>query len=110
MKKRKKKIVDWEVAVIYSPWFWAGWSTRAEDEQQEQLIFDSRIVEKIEKWDIKGIDKEFLESIWLNNIYLWWAYKLRVVYISIWGYIRIDEYDWSEWIETKDDYNWFYKL
>lgn len=105
-----------KVAVMYSPGFGAGWSSREwcnSDNPKEQEIraFDKDIVEAILKKDYKlaaslvnlkasGVDKEddsFLEKT---------ARKVCVEWLDPGEEIKIFEYDGSDDIVSKQDGGW----
>lgn len=95
-KKRKWK----KVAVLYSPWFWAWWSTRCYNDQKQALIFDSRIVDMV--LNKQEMTDEIMESLWYKDVYIWWYEDLKVSWLDEWTKFYIDEYDGSESIETDE--------
>lgn len=100
----KKVIRDGKVAVLYSPGFGAGWSTW-NTEYMELLLFDSRIVEAVEKK--QEITEEFmLKMLEMVDLCLLGADKLTIEWLPVGTRFYVDEYDGSETIITESDFQW----
>ncbi len=98
----EKVIKDGYVAVLFSPGFGAGWSTW--NRESPELIFDPNIVHYVEKED-----KESLQSyceLKYPSAYLGGMDDLTIAWIKEGTFFRVNEYDGSESIETKEDVDW----
>ena len=89
----KKVLRDGAVAVLYSPGFGAGWSTWNED---QNIMFDSRIVEKVEQGKQAEITTEFMESIGYTECFCGGVDALEVKWVSEGDQFEIREYDGFE--------------
>jgi hypothetical protein len=108
-----KVIRDGYVAVLYSPGFGAGWYTwnslRGENEEQSlSLIFDPILVELVEHrnkdnhWEFTKKIEERAEEI-LPDGYFGGADDLTIAWLPEGSSFKIDEYDGSESITTKNE-------
>lgn len=102
----KKKIVDGKVAVLYSPGFGAGWSTWADGEYTEFLLFDERLVNLL-LVDNKDAIKILVDRVSKNSVYTGGLCDLEVEWIPLGTRFVVDEYDGSESIRVLEDINWY---
>lgn len=101
--KMKKYIKDGKIGVLYSPGYGAGWSTWGSKENKEAMVFCKELCEAVDKGltllQIKDIArKHFPEEYWGGLV------GIRLVFMKPGTRFRIDEYDGSESIITKDEY------
>ena len=90
------------VAVLVSHGFGAGWSTWADDEEAEAMLFDSRVVDAV----LAGQDVHEIESLVESlgyESYLGGADGLRVYWLEPGTRFVVEEYDGSESLRTFDD-------
>ena len=96
-----KKIINDEVAILYSPGFGAGWSTWNAD---ADCLFDPETVD----WVLNG--KLYPTPNWGEKFgeffYAGGAYDLEVAWLTVGTMFRINEYDGSESIEISADIDW----
>lgn len=98
----EKLIRDGKVAVIYSPGFGAGWSTWAEPQNKQSMVFDPVIAQMIiDKTDSDKIHAVAAERY--PNEYLGGLDDCEVVWLPVGTVFEIDEYDGSESIRTTAD-------
>ena len=106
----KRVVKDGKVAVCYSPGYGAGWSSWAEDELQETLMFHPAIVNMIlegkqnlidEQWLIENLGKEY-EYIYTGDVQ-----TLTIEWVPQGSLVRINEYDGYESVEIYDNDNYF---
>ena len=105
--------------VLISPGFGAGWSTWAEDQFQEDCLFDPALIVAVEagtplgEWDEPGtpmhaFDQALRKKHGIESgeevIYAGGAHGLEVVEVD--GPFKVDEYDGSETIVTRNDDIW----
>ena len=95
----EKYIRNGKVAVAYSPGFGAGWSTWADDELADILIFHPDIINMIlsnkqseinEDWLVEHFGEKF------KSVYCGGASNLSIKCIPVGTKFRIDEHDGSE--------------
>lgn len=97
---------DGKVAVCYSPGYGAGWSTWAEEDQKESMIFHPKIVKWVEDKEEGKIPWEALTSILeelfgaYNTPYDGGARDLEIAWLPVGTNFQIDEYDGHETIIT----------
>lgn len=103
VKNLEKTIRHGKVAVCYSPGYGAGWSTWAESNQRETLIFHPKIVQAVEEgkqsiidedWLVENLGKEF------ENVYCGGAKQLQIKWVPEGFLFRINEYDGYEGVEV----------
>jgi len=108
MIKYDKKTKDGNVAVIISRGFGAGWSTwNYEDDLNEAMKFDSRLVDLIENGESEKITEDFLQNLWGvdYSICTLGSNGLDVVWLPFGTQFYIDEYDGAESIVTSDHFS-----
>lgn len=89
------------VAVLYSPGFGGGWSTWADDEYAETLLFDKRLVQAALDQISRAEVEELLQDI-LGDVYVYTGgWPVAVGWVSKGDIVIIDEYDGSESVTTK---------
>jgi len=103
-----KVIRDGKVAVIVSPTHGAGWSTwsyRGEEDCRDFMMFDSTLVDMIER----GVSVETIEEYVTSmhpEIYCGAADNLTIEWLPVGTAFRIHEYDGAESVEIRDDIYW----
>lgn len=106
----KRVVKDGKVAVCYSPGYGAGWSSWADDELQETLIFHPAIVNMVlegkqglinDKWlvDNFGEEYDYVCTVDVENLTIEWVPQGSLV--------RINEYDGFESVEIYNNNNYF---
>ena len=101
----EKFVQDGEVAVLYSPGYGAGWSTWADSDAEEAMIFDRDIVQAV----LDGDNERAGEIAVLKyDAYVGGARSLKVKFVPEGVLFRIDEYDGNESVEFLNETN-FYK-
>ena len=97
--KYKKLIRDGLVAVLISPGFGAGWSTWAEDKEVEGMLFDSRLIEALEKSPDELLRKagELYPDSYKS------VKDVEIQWLPIGTIFWVEEYDGSERIVTTED-------
>lgn len=112
----EKVIRDGKVAVLYSPGFGAGWSTW--NYSFPECLFDPDIVEIIESYTMNEPYDEESEMTMRQKIvvtaeikygeefYAGGADDLRIMWLPKGTLFRVNEYDGSESIETRDTIDW----
>lgn len=98
----KKVIENGKVAVLYSPGFGAGWSTWNDD---NRIVFDSRIVEKVMSMRQSEITDKFMKSLGYTG-YWGGAANLEIKWISEGTIFEIEEYDGNEDIHIIEERNY----
>lgn len=102
--KMEKYIKDGKVGVLYSPGYGAGWSTWAHDEKnKEAMVFCKELCEAIDK----GLSLQQISVVahqYFPNEYTGGLEDIKLVFMEPGTRFRIDEYDGSESIITKDEY------
>jgi len=100
----KKYIKDGKVGVLYSPGYGAGWSTWSyKNEDKERMVFCPELCEAIDK----GLSQDKILSIakaQFPEMYMGGLEDIEIVFLEPGTRFRIDEYDGSESIITKDEY------
>jgi hypothetical protein len=97
-----KYIVDGKVAVLYSPGYGAGWYSWHD---RLELVFDPAIVLMVLN-NQHNLIEEYVKDKYGNDIYLGGADQLKVDWLHIGTSFRINEYDGSESIVTRQEDNW----
>lgn len=90
------------VAVLISRGFGAGWSTWAEDEEAEAMLFDSRIVDAILAGQDQGQLTSLVESLGYES-YTGGVEGLEIYWVESGTRFLVKEYDGSESLLTFDD-------
>lgn len=106
----ERVVKDGKIAVCYSPGYGAGWSSWAEDELQETLMFHPAIVNMIlegkqhlidEQWLIENLGEEY-EYIYAGDVK-----TLTIEWVPQGSLVRINEYDGFESVEVYNTDNYF---
>lgn len=106
----ERVVKDRKVAVCYSPGYGAGWSSYADDELQEVLIFHPAIVNMIlegkqnlinEQWLIDNLGEEY-EDVYTGDVN-----DLVIEWVPQGSLVRINEYDGYESVEIYNTDNYF---
>lgn len=101
---KDRVIRDGKVAVVYSPGFGAGWSTWADSEIREKIVFDPEIVSFVESNDKNGLS--LYMALKYPDAYTGGMDDLIVDWLPVGTLFRIHEYDGNESIEVKEDMDW----
>jgi len=98
-------IRDGNVAVLYSPGFGAGWSTWAEPDIREAVLFDPAIVELVEqeKWD----ELKAFVALKYPTLYTGGLNDLHIEWMPVGTQFIVDEYDGNESIQKRDTTDWY---
>ena len=101
----ERVVRDGKVAVLYSPGFGAGWSTWADKEIRERLLFDPEVVAWVE--DGKSGPLPDIESKYGDGyVYDGGASELMIRWVPLGVRFRIHEYDGSESVILDDEDEW----
>jgi hypothetical protein len=101
MEFQRRYDEEGRVAVMISPGFGAGWSSWGVLEQQEAMLFDSRLVDYVLSQGTEGLG-DYAESLGYTG-YIGGASDVEVIWLESGTRFLIDEYDGSESIRTFDD-------
>ena len=101
----EKLIKDGKVAVLYSPGFGAGWSTWANDGNEEAMAMDRDLVEAFLEGGVNAVVK-VAEEKYPDN-YTGGTDDLKVVWLPVGTQFKIREYDGSETLITLDEMKFF---
>lgn len=102
----EKVIRDGKVAVLCSPGFGAGWSTWADAEISETLVFEPEVVKMVEENRMDEIE-DYIENKYEKfHVYCGGADDLEIVWVPEGTEFQIREYDGSESIWFKNDSVW----
>ena len=97
----EKVIKDGKVGVLVSPGFGAGFSTWG---APIEAIFNPTLIELVQQEKVQeAID--FVEKTW-EDVYTGGVQDLVVVWVPEGAEFIIEEYDGSESLMLKTDYNW----
>lgn len=97
----EKVIKDGQVAVLISGDFGAGWSTWADEEHRQTMLFDADMVNAVLEGDRqKAAD---IAKTKCGDTYTGGSRDLEVVWIPQGTAFVVEEYDGSESIRTADD-------
>jgi len=97
----EKVIKDGKVGVLVSPGFGAGFSTWG---APIEAIFNPTLIELVQQEKVQeAID--FVEKTW-EDVYTGGVQDLVVVWVPEGKEFIIEEYDGSESLMLKEDYNW----
>ena len=97
-----KVIEDGRVAVLISPGFGAGWSTWAEHDIHERVLFDPFVVE----WVRNGKQGPVPVDHYNEYFYDGGAEDLVIKWLPVGTKFIVREYDGHEFIETEDEIKW----
>lgn len=106
----ERVVKDGLVAVCYSPGYGAGWSSWADDELQETLIFHPAIVNMVlegkqnlidEQWLFDNLGEEYEDVCTLG------VEDLTIEWVPQGSLVRINGYDGYESVEIYSDDNYF---
>jgi hypothetical protein len=98
-----KVIRDGKVAVLVSPGFGAGWSTWADSDLRERVLFDPLVVEWVEGGKLGDVPVDHFDDAYL---YTGGASDLVIEWLPVGTKFVIREYDGSERLETMEDIDW----
>lgn len=101
----ERVVRDGKVAVLYSPGFGAGWSTWADKEIRERLLFDPEVVAWVEggkSGPLPDIESKYGDEY----VYDGGASELRIRWVPLGARFRIHEYDGSESVILDDEDDW----
>ena len=87
----RKVVRDGEVAVLVSPCFGAGWSTRADD--AEAAVFAPDVVAWVEAGKPADVD---VDEAFGHYGYLGGLHDVRIEWLPVGTWFYIDEYDGAE--------------
>jgi hypothetical protein len=90
-----------QVAILISPGFGAGWSTWADADQREAMLFDSRLVDYVLSHGSAGL-AGYAESLGYTS-YMGGADDAQVEWLEAGTRFVVEEYDGSESLRTFDD-------
>lgn len=101
-----KVVRDGKVAVLYSPGYGAGWySWNQSDSRAKELLFDSEMVDMVERGAPKDSIEERAKAI-VPNGYFGGVRDLEIYWIKEGTAFRIDEYDGYEAVIEQSDDDW----
>ncbi len=100
-----KVIRDGLVAVLYSPGFGAGWSTWADTEIRQDVLFDPGAVVLVEQeqWE----ELEVYITLKYPSLYTGGLRDLKIEWLPEGTQFIVDEYDGNESIQKRDTTDWF---
>lgn len=96
-----KVIRDGKVAVLYSPGFGAGWYTW---HHVEELLYDPRVVHYVETGETELV-LSYVNEVY-PDVFCGGVDSLTIEWINEGTLFRINEYDGSESVETRDNIDW----
>jgi hypothetical protein len=106
----ERVVKNGKVAVCYSPGYGAGWSSWADDELKEALMFHHAIVNMIlegkqdlidEQWLFDNLGEEY------EDVYTGGVKDLIIEWVPQGSLVRINEYDGFESVEIYNTDNYF---
>ena len=96
------------VTVLYSPGFGAGWSTWADDDEKEAMLFHPRLIAWVEGGKREPIDDVLREVLPGGDIpYSGGAGDLEIEWLPEGEAFEIDEYDGSESVTCRGRVDWW---
>ena len=101
--KMKKYIKDGKIGVLFSPGYGAGWSTWGSKENREAMVFCPELCEAVDKGFPRGEILSIAKAQFPEE-YLGGLDDIEIVFLKPGTRFRIDEYDGSEGVITKDEY------
>jgi len=102
----ERVVRDGRVAVLVSPGFGAGWSTWADRELRERLLFDPEVVAWVEGGKVGSLP-DLEEKYGADHFYDGGASDLIVEWVPVGAKFRIHEYDGSESLVLESEEEWF---
>lgn len=103
----ERVVRDGKVAVLYSPGYGAGWSTWADFELAQKLIFDPEIVAWVENGkEGEYPDLETKYGVLMDGFHDGGSIDLKIRWVPIGTKFRIHEYDGSESVILENEENW----
>lgn len=102
----ERVVRDGRVAVLVSPGFGAGWSTWADRELRERLLFDPEVVAWVEggkEGPLPDLEAKYTDA----SFYDGGAEDLIVEWVPLGVRFRIHEYDGSESLIRESEEEWF---
>lgn len=104
----ERVVRDGRVAVLYSPGYGAGWSTWADPELQERLLFDPAVVAWVEAGKEGPLpDLEQKYGVLAEGFYDGGSKVLSIRWVPLGVRFRIHEYDGSESVILESEEQWF---
>ena len=97
----EKVIKDGKVGVLVSPGYGAGFYTWG---APEEAIFNPTLIDLVQK-ELYQEAIDFVKNTW-DNVYTGGVSGLCVLWLDEGSEFVIDEYDGSETLMLKDNYNW----
>jgi hypothetical protein len=101
----ERVIRDGRVAVLVSPGFGAGWSSWADRELRERVLFDPEVVAWVEGGKRGPLPD--LEEKYGDHFYDGGASDLMIEWVPVGVKFRIHEYDGSESLVRESEEEWF---
>lgn len=100
-----KLIRDGLVAVLYSPGYGAGWSTWADREIREAVLFDPAMVELVEaeKWE----ELKAFVALKYPTLYTGGLDDLHIEWMPQGTQFIVEDYDGNESITRRDTTDWY---
>jgi len=98
-------IRDGNVAVLYSPGYGAGWSTWADTEIREAVLFDPAMVELVEaeKWE----ELKAFVALKYPTLYTGGLEDLHIEWMPQGTQFIVEDYDGNESITRRDTTDWY---
>ena len=100
-----KVVRDGRVAVLVSPGFGAGWSTWADRELRERLLFDPEVVAWVEagkEGPLPDLEAKYGDHYFYDS----GAGDLMIEWVPVGVKFRIHEYDGSESLVRESEEEW----
>lgn len=96
---------DGNVAVLYSPGYGAGWSTWADTDIRENVLFDPAMVELVEqeKWD----ELKAFVALKYPTLYTGGLEDLHIEWMPVGTQFIVEDYDGNESITRRDTTDWY---
>ena len=104
----ERVVRDGRVAVLYSPGYGAGWSTWADPELAEKLLFDPEVVAWVEsgrQGPMPNLEQKY--GVLMENFYGGGSEELSICWVPLGVRFRIKEYDGSESVILESEEQWF---
>ena len=99
-----KLVRDGLVAVLYSPGYGAGWSTWAQPEIRQDVLFDPAIVELLEQEKLEEL--EVYIRLKYPEMFTGGLRDLRIEWMPVGTQFIVNDYDGNESIQTRDSTDW----
>lgn len=96
---------DGLVAVLYSPNYGAGWSTWADTDIREDVLFDPAMVELVEqeKWE----ELKAFVALKYPTLYTGGLEDLHIEWMPVGTQFIVEDYDGNESITRRDTTDWY---